>query len=165
MDGIVESSKSPSPGGGARQEPGCRTSSIAGPVLQFLRHFAEMSLAMVVGMLLLGPLCQRLMNSLGYPDPVHSAPWLAILLMAFTMALPMVLWMAYRGHGWSRSFEMAASMFVPAAALIALWAAGILSGCQAHCALHTLMWPSMLFVMLLRYKAYSGGGHTHVGVA
>lgn len=132
---------------------------------RFVRHYAEMAVAMVAGMLVLGPVCHMMMTALGYPDPVNTAPWLAILLMASSMALPMALWMLYRGHDWGRVLEMAASMFVPAAVLITFWGAGIMSGCQAHCTLHALMWPSMLVFMLIRYKAYAGHDHARRAAA
>jgi hypothetical protein len=42
--------------------------------------------------------------------------------MGVSMTLPMVAWMRYRGHGWAPSSEMAASMMIPMAGVIALLA-------------------------------------------
>ena len=40
--------------------------------------------------------------------------------MAFTMTVPMVAWMRYRGHSWQPTLEMAASMVIPTLIAIAL---------------------------------------------
>ena len=85
---------------------------------------------------------------------------LALLWMAFTMSLPMVAWMRYRGHAWAPSWEMTASMFIPSfAAIVLLWFGlvedrGALMGIQ-----HVAMFPAMLLAMLLRREEYSGHAH------
>jgi hypothetical protein len=147
-----------------RPEVRAKGSWTASPWQQFLRHLAEMVVAMEVGMLVLVPLTHALMARLGYPEPGRSIPLVAILVMTFDMSLPMVLWMALRRHGWARSLEMAAVMFVPAIALIVLSLAGVISGAHAHSTLHTLMWPSMLLLVLIRRRAYVGHcqGRVHI---
>jgi hypothetical protein len=86
-----------------------------------------------------------------------AAPALALLAMAFTMTVPMVAWMRYRGHGWSPCWEMSAAMLVPSFAAIGLlWGGiatdyGVLMGIQ-----HSVMFPAMLLVMLLRPHEYTG---------
>jgi hypothetical protein len=119
----------------------------------FIRHYLEMLLAMFIGMgVLAGGLAMA-----GVKTPSVE---LALLWMAFTMSLPMVAWMRYRGHGWAPSGEMTASMFLPSfAAIVLLWAGlvedrGALMGIQ-----HVAMLPAMLGAMLLRRDEYSG--HVH----
>src|SRR5579872_7005160 len=86
----------------------------------FFRHYVEMVVAMVVGMAALGMPADALTSALGFK---HSQSAM-LLSMATTMTLGMVAWMRYRGHGWRANLEMAASMFIPAFAAIALRAAG-----------------------------------------
>ena len=78
--------------------------------------------------------------------------------MGVTMTVPMVAWMRYRGHGRRASNEMAASMLIPTAGVIAsLWLLddiGTLLTIQ-----HIVMLPSMLLAMLLRREEYSHGAH------
>jgi hypothetical protein len=119
----------------------------------FLRHYLEMLLAMFIGMgVLAGGLAAAGVD-------IRSVE-LALLWMAFSMSLPMVAWMRYRGHGWTPSLEMTASMFLPSFAAIALlWFGlvedrGALMGVQ-----HAAMFPAMLVAMLLRRAEYSG--HVH----
>jgi hypothetical protein len=94
-----------------------------------------------------------------------DAPALVFLGMAFTMTVPMVAWMRYRGHGWRPCWEMAASMFVPTFGVIALLGASIVEGFGALMTIeHVAMLPSMLVAMLLRPEEYahSQGAHREV---
>ena len=91
--------------------------------MRFARHYAEMLIAMFVGMFVLGGVppaccCSPAWTS-GTGD--EEAPALLLLLgMAFTMTVPMVAWMRYRGHGWAPAGDMALAMFVPSLVAIAL---------------------------------------------
>jgi ABC-type glycerol-3-phosphate transport system permease component len=86
--------------------------------------------------------------------------------MGVTMTVPMVAWMRYRGHGWAASNEMAASMLIPTAGVIALLGAGMVTDLGTLLAIeHVVMLPSMLVAMLLRRDEYSGGHHAHHVVA
>lgn len=130
-----------------------------GPSAQFFRHLAEMYGAMVLGMVILGPLYQLLMRGLGHPDPAQTLPELSALVAAFSMTVPMVAWMRYRGHSWRSSAEMAAVMFGPALALIALSAAGAISSAAIEPLTHAFMCPGMLVLMVIRRKQYTGHQH------
>jgi hypothetical protein len=124
----------------------------------FIRHYLEMLIAMFVGMGVLA----------GVPAAAGfevDAVELALLWMAFTMSVPMVAWMRYRGHGWAPSWEMVASMFVPSFAAIALLWMGVAEERGTLMAIqHVGMLPAMLVAMLLRRDEYSGH-HGHVAVA
>ena len=119
----------------------------------FIRHYAEMLIAMFVGMGVLA----------GIPAAAGfelDAVELALLWMAFTMSVPMVAWMRYRGHGWAPSWEMTASMFIPSFAAIALLWMGVAEERGALMAIqHVGMLPAMLVAMLLRRDEYSGHHH------
>jgi hypothetical protein len=75
--------------------------------------------------------------------------------MGVSMTVPMVAWMAHRGHGTRRGVEMAAAMLVPSAAAAALAAAGVLGAGAALAVQHVAMVPAMLGVMLWRYDEYA----------
>ena len=123
---------------------------------RFIRHYVEMVIAMFGGMVVLGVPAEAALRATGTSSHalyVH-APALALLGMAVIMTVPMVVWMRYRGHAWRPNAEMAASMFIPTFAVIALLPAGIevmtLMGIQ-----HAAMFPAMLVAMLLRRAEYS----------
>jgi hypothetical protein len=129
----------------------------------FVRHLLEMTVAMMLGMCVLGAAFREIHVAVfgtGFDDAWHRHVELTAFAMAFNMTLPMVAWMRHRGHTWERSGEMAAAMLVPAFALLALsW----LTVISAHAVLPlqmALMLPSMILVMLYRIDEYTGHGHT-----
>jgi hypothetical protein len=87
-----------------------------------------------------------------------------ILVMATTMTVPMVGWMAYRGHGTRANAEMSASMYVPAFAAIALLWSGMVTGTGLLMIVeHVAMLLCMAGVMLLRPAEYTHHhGHAQV---
>jgi hypothetical protein len=73
------------------------------------------------------------------------------------MTVPMVAWMRYRGHGWRPSNEMAAAMFIPTFAVIALMETAVVADFGTLMMLeHIAMFPAMLIAMLLRVAEYTG---------
>jgi flagellar biosynthetic protein FliP len=120
----------------------------------FLRHYVEMVVAMMLGMLVLGGAADVALGAGSWHD---DAPALMLLSMAFTMTVPMVAWMRYRGHGWGASWEMTASMFVPSLAAVALlWAGAVTDPGTLMAIQHAVMFPAMLAVMFLRLDEYTG---------
>jgi hypothetical protein len=120
----------------------------------FIRHYAEMLIAMFAGMAVLG-------GGFAAAGLDLEAVELELLWMASIMSVPMVAWMRYRGHGWAPSWEMAASMFIPSFAAIALLQAGLVDDRGALMAIqHAGMFPAMLVAMLLRRDEYTGA-HAH----
>jgi flagellar biosynthetic protein FliP len=116
--------------------------------LHFGRHYVEMVIAMMLGMLVF---------SVALGSPYEDAPELALLGMTVAMTIPMVAWMRRRGHGWAPAWEMTASMFVPTFLAIALlWADVLESGHAAMGIQHAIMFPAMLGVMFLRLDEYTG---------
>jgi hypothetical protein len=132
------------------------------PAPMFARHYAEMLIAMFVGMFALGIPLGALLGVFGIDVTTWRAdqPELMLLGMAFTMSVPMVAWMRHRGHAWAPSWEMAASMFIPSFAAIALLWLGLVTDSGALLAIqHIAMLPAMLVAMLLRVDEYTGHAH------
>ena len=70
----------------------------------FARHYVEMLVAMFLGMLVLGAPALLALGAAGVSSAeLHNdLPAVMLLGMGVTMTVPMVGWMRYRGHGWSR---------------------------------------------------------------
>ena len=127
--------------------------------LHFIRHYVEMLIAMLLGMLALGTALAVLLGAFGIDVGSWRTdePELLLLGMAVTMTAPMVAWMRYRGHGWAPAWEMTAAMFVPSVSAIALRWAGAVEDADTLLAIqHVAMFPAMLAVMLLRLAEYTG---------
>jgi hypothetical protein len=135
-----------------------------------IRHYAEMVVAMFAGMAVLGLPFGWGLGAVGssWHELTDTAPALMFLAMATTMTVPMVGWMAYRGHDRRANAEMSASMFVPTFGVIALLGAGVVSDIGALVVIeHVAMLLAMAGVMLLRPAAYThhhadGQAHTHI---
>ena len=121
----------------------------ARPVVRFTLHFLEMVVAMVVGMIALGPIW-----SFAWPD-LSGNMTAQVLVMATNMSLAMALWMKIRRHGWASIIEMSAAMYVPFLVLLPFYWAGVLPGMALMAAGHVLMLPAMLIAMLRRRHEYS----------
>jgi hypothetical protein len=124
----------------------------------FLRHYAEMVVAMFAGMAVLGFPAGWALGAVGIDWNALSddAPALMFLGMATTMTLPMVGWMLYRGHSWRSNTEMSASMFLPTFAVIGLLWADLLTNLGALMVIeHVAMLLAMAGAMLLRRAEYA----------
>ena len=125
----------------------------------FIRHYAEMVIAMFAGMAVLGLPAGWALDAMG-----ATSEEFMFLGMATTMTVPMVGWMLYRGHGWRANAEMSASMFVPTFAVIGLLWADVLTDLGVLMVLeHLAMLVAMAGVMLLRSDVYAH--HSHEPVA
>src|SRR3954453_10255799 len=129
---------------------------------RFIRHYLEMVIAMLAGMIVLGIPGEAALRALGYTSSElqADAPAVAHLAMATIMTVPMVAWMRRMGHGWRPCHEMAAGMYLPTFAVIAMMAAGVVNFAGAMGLEHALMLPAMLVAMLARREEYSGD-HRH----
>lgn len=129
----------------------------------FLRHVLEMTIAMMLGMGVLGVAFREIHVALfgtGFDNAWHHHAELAVFAMTFNMTLPMVLWMHHRGHSWERGAEMAGAMFLLAFVLLALFWVGAISADVVLPLEMALMIPAMIGVMALRFEEYAG--HPHV---
>jgi hypothetical protein len=109
------------------------------------RHYVEMVVAMLAGMLVLG----GLRAVLGLDVSFEERSGTAYLLMAVDMSVGMAAWMRYRGHSWAGTLEMCAAMFVPLAMVPAVWA-GAMSAMTFMGVAHVVMLLAMLAVLLRR---------------
>jgi flagellar biosynthetic protein FliP len=120
------------------------------PYLRFAGHFVEMVVAMLVGMVALGPVW-----SFAWPG-LHGYPAADALVMATNMTIGMALWMRIRRHSWPLIAEMSAAMYLPFLVLLVPYWLGAISGGTLMLAGHILMLPSMLAAMLWRRGDYTG---------
>jgi hypothetical protein len=111
---------------------------------RFWRHFLEMLVAMVVGMVALGPL---------WPD-LHGGTELHVLVMATNMTIGMAVWMAVRRHRWVAIAEMGLAMYLPFVVLFPPFWAGWMSAGALFTLGHVLMLPAMVLAMLRRPAEY-----------
>ncbi|PTA43769.1 hypothetical protein [Micromonospora sp. RP3T] len=111
------------------------------------RHLAGMVVAMVAGMVVLGPLW-RIGGELLGGEGVLARPDVGALLMATDMAVGMVAWMWYRGDGWTAAGEMSAAMYAPFLLLLPAWWAGWVGDDVLLLGGHLLMLPAMALVAL-----------------
>jgi hypothetical protein len=129
--------------------------------LGFARHYGEMVLVMFVGMAVLGGFTELGLAAAGSSLEGISGG-LHITLMGLWMTVPMVAWMAYRGHTTAQNAEMAGSMILPSAfaAILTWW--GATDAATGLAIQHAIMLPAMLAVMLWRYDEYAHkhGSHT-----
>lgn len=126
---------------------------------RFARHYLEMLVAMVVGMIVLSPAWDWLRPVLN-ASALLDRPDVGALVMATNMTIAMSAWMRYRGHGPAPIAEMAAAMYLPFVILfLPLWA-GLISGGTLMVAGHLLMLPAMAVAMLFRPDEYT---HNHAG--
>ena len=133
----------------------------------FIRHYVEMVVVMFAGMIVLGVPGEAALHAIGSgtSELRATAPATVFLGMAFTMTVPMVAWMRYRGHSWQPTLEMAASMVIPTVIAIALLGAGLASFSALMGLEHVAMLLGMLLAMLLRLDEYTGHHHGHEAIA
>ncbi|MGW0244517.1 hypothetical protein [Micromonospora chalcea] len=111
------------------------------------RHLAAMVVAMLAGMVLLGPLWRVGADVLG-GAAVLARPDVGALVMATNMAAGMAAWMWHRGYGRAATAEMSAAMYVPFLLLLPPWWAGWVGDDALLLGGHLLMVPAMLLVAL-----------------
>ena len=116
--------------------------------LRFAGHYLEMVIAMLVGMVALGPLW-----SLALPG-LSDYPAADAIVMATDMSIGMALWMRIRRHSWRHTLKMCAAMYAPFAVLLVPYWLGAIDGHALMMGGHVLMLPAMLAAMLVRRRDY-----------
>jgi hypothetical protein len=117
-------------------------------VRHVVRHYLEMVVAMLAGMIVLGPVWSLLWPGLTQLTTAHT------LVMATDMAIGMGAWMRFRGHSWSAIGVMSAAMYVPFLGLLVPFWAGAITAGTLMTAGHLLMLPAMALAMLWRRQEY-----------
>jgi hypothetical protein len=129
-----------------------------------LRHLVEMIVVMMLGMCLLGGAFRELhvlVFGSGFAAAWREHAGLAAYGMAFSMTVPMVLWMRYRGHSWERGGEMALAMNLPVLPVLGLYVFDVVGFDGVLGLQMALMIPAMLAAMLYRKEEYSAPHATH----
>jgi hypothetical protein len=121
---------------------------------KFARHFAEMVVAMAVGMVVLHPVWMYVLDAVGAAGLMRN-PYTGALIMATDMTVAMSAWMKVRGHGWRPVVEMGAAMYLPFLLLFAPLALGLIGSSALMVWGHVLMLPAMAAAMLLRPHEYA----------
>src|SRR5687768_3243454 len=75
----------------------------------FLLHFLEMCLTMCIGGITLNVLFFWGAAWIGYPNLFERFPEVSLLVIGMNLAMPMIAWMRFRGHGWRPTLEMAST--------------------------------------------------------
>jgi len=120
----------------------------------FARHFVEMVAVMFIGMGVFAGIAALVLSASGGSFSDYSGA-VRVTFMGVSMVLPMVAWMAYRGHTRAQNAEMATAMTVPTAIAAVLAAVGTFDAGTALEVQHLVMVPAMLGVMLWRYDEYA----------
>ncbi len=132
----------------------------AAKVGRFALHFLEMMIAMMVGMPFFFMLRDQVPAASTYTAIFVRGTVMYDLAMDIFMAVPMVIWMIVRGHGWRHSAEMAFAMSAPVVAVITLRLLGF-DASWLRQAGYWGMFVGMLIAMLYRRDHYAGkGGHS-----
>jgi hypothetical protein len=121
---------------------------------RFARHFAEMVVAMAVGMFALHPVWMVVLDAVGAAGLMHN-PFSGALIMATNMTVAMSAWMKVRGHRWRPIVEMGAAMYAPFLVLFVPLAFGLIGDGALMLWGHVLMLPAMAAAMLLRPAEYA----------
>ena len=121
---------------------------------KFALHFAEMVVAMAVGMVVLHPVSMVLLGALGAAGLMHD-PYTGALIMATNMTVAMSAWMTFRGHRWRPIAEMGAAMYLPFVALFVPLALGLIDTSALMLWGHIGMLFAMALVMAGRPHEYA----------
>jgi hypothetical protein len=111
----------------------------------FVVHYLQMLAAMIVGMVVLGPLSMLV--------PAAGAE-VDALLMATWMTVGMAVWMRWRRHSWVSTAEMGLAMYLAFAVLFPPYWLGLLSDHGMMVVGHVVMLPAMAVAMLHRREEY-----------
>jgi flagellar biosynthetic protein FliP len=122
--------------------------------VSFVRHYAEMVLAMFAGMFVFGMAVSLFCMAIGHGTLLSDHVGVRAPIMATNMTVGMTIWMRHRRHSWATSAEMAGAMYVPLAILIVPFWAGRLSGGMLLVGMHVLMFAGMWLVMVRRPSEY-----------
>ncbi len=125
----------------------------ARPAVRFLAHYLEMVVVMLAGMGVLGGAFALIKSAVGF----ETGDAFDLAAMGAWMTIPMVAWMAWRGHSRAATLDMAAAMIVPTLFSLALLGGTIVTDVHGLMLIeHTLMFTAMFGVMLYRREEYIG---------
>jgi hypothetical protein len=104
---------------------------------------------MGIGMALGVTAFRQVAGGLTIDDAGAQYPLLSVAVLAVSMTAPMVAWMRFRGHSLRSCIEMALSMVVPAAPIVALYGLGVIDApAGVYCC--TSMWTMVVYMIYRR---------------
>lgn len=118
-----------------------------------------MYLAMQIGMAI-GPLLFAVSLSASVSETRQQHAVAFLLVMAFSMTVPMVAWMLHRGHSWRSASEMTAVMITPALPLIGLQIGHVIS-VSGGCAYMSASTIAMILLIIYRRSEYRMTAEAH----
>ncbi len=118
---------------------------------RFGQLYAEMAIAMFVGMFALG----ALQSFAGVGVDVHRQPELGYAIMATNMSIGMISIKRYRGHGWPATLEMCGAMYAPIVPLYPMLWLGLIDVHAWMLLAHVAMFPFMLAVLFRRLDEFA----------
>jgi hypothetical protein len=131
-----------------------RTTLRGSALRRFVRHYLEILVATVAGMVVLGPAESLLLNPIGWAELLARFEAYT-LVMATNMTVAMAAWMRLRRHGWAAIAEMAVAMYAPFLVLFPpLWL-GVLSATGLMVLGHVLMLFAIAAAMVRRRDEYT----------
>ena len=133
---------------------------VRGRAWNFVQHLLEMTIAMFMGMFVLGMPADMLFEALGWTALTEDLV-LSTLLMATYMSIGMAAWMRFRGCRWRITLEMCLAMYVPFLIMYPPYFAGWASPMAVMMVGHLLMVPAMVVAMLIRLDEYTVSHHAH----
>ncbi len=131
------------------------------PIVQFVRHYLEMCLAMCVGFVVGDVIYFWIAGLAGYSRPFTELPELSVVIVGIEMTAPMAAWMLFRGMARRPTIEMSAAMAVWAGLLLVAGLVGTVDRGSMATLEHGLMMPAMLVPMVLRLDVYTGAHMAH----
>lgn len=138
-----------------------------GKVGHFTLHFVEMCVVMCVGALILNLMLFDAVGLISY-HLRHEFPEVALLVVAFSFALLMAVWMRFRGMAWRPSLEMAGATLGLGIVLIGMYWLSIVTKSTLIEFQDMFCFPAcvvMLVVMLFRLDLYTGSMRHHAHAA
>ncbi|GAA3628992.1 hypothetical protein [Microlunatus ginsengisoli] len=117
--------------------------TVARRIVTFALHYLEMVIAMVIGMIVLGPIW-----NIAWPGYTARVETMAGV-MALDMTVAMAAWMGLRRHSPRGIVLMSAAMVTPFVGVLAVYRLGLIPSDQVLTWSHVLMLALMALVMLL----------------
>lgn len=132
-----------------------RAVTLRGPALRrFVRHYLELVVAIVAGMVVLDAAESVLLTAIGWTE-LRARPESAALVMCTNMAIAVVAWMRFRGRSGVATMEMVAAMYVPFVALFPLLWLGVLSATGLMLLGHVLLLLAIAAALLRHTGVYT----------
>ena len=129
---------------------------------RFLWHFLGLQIPMGFGALICYLLGRLIPASSSLATAYHPGTYLFAIGDVLFLAVPVMVWMVFRGRGWGLSLEMAMAMSVPVAAIMVL---GELIAYDDLTCLITAGYPEMslgMLIYMLYRRDYFTGQPRHI---